>query len=765
VIAKAITEMMNDTPNSMPAATAVQNAAVVRSSFGESLHAASMAFMQADATAVATKAPRGKASTAETSAAAHSGSAERSASAATIQVLPVTIPQQPALPHLAGATYRMDNSEPKPAIETSDSETRNTEAQPDSFQSYESRGSMPASFSANPISIANWNDGAIRAAAPAVGSRSSVAGSTSQKPPQPASAAQAFVASVQSNASVPASVDQRPNQPVITGQSPVVATHSSQDVLAHVFQAAIQPIAVTSNPAPAVQSNPSSSTPALATSGQPVMSEQSSVIPAISEPATVVPAFQLPIGTAAPNSFPPPAFHSTAAVATTASQAPKEPVVPEANPVSAFRAGANIAAAVSQPQVPAAAANAVPASASHAEQNVNADATQPPPQNDAPQTNPDSTRDTKVSVAAPTVPVSALSATADFAISAAVKAPVNQTAASIPAIASVDQIQPRAEAPATSLPAPAQACNDSVTPNQLRALALSVSELIPQAQFAAPAVNNNAAINPSSNAVGKSDAKSDSQPDSVIKDSTASKQHTESAADQSAGKPATQESSTTNDQAHTAATTQDQNAASASPTLATHEVAAPNHDPAPAQAAPAQVTSVVAHGSSPVAKAPEQSAQVAVASPQQLPAINSARIIQSMGQTELRVGMRTTEFGNISISTSSTRDLISAQISVDHGELAKTIAAGLPEMQAKLGSNQGTDVRIEMNGTASGHGSGTSSNMASGSHEQSRGAKQQAGNSTSGNSGPGVTERQFASAAAVMAATEGRPGARLDITV
>ena len=77
--------------------------------------------------------------------------------------------------------------------------------------------------------------------------------------------------------------------------------------------------------------------------------------------------------------------------------------------------------------------------------------------------------------------------------------------------------------------------------------------------------------------------------------------------------------------------------------------------------------------------------------------------------------MRSNDFGNISISTSATRDLISAQISVDHGELARTLAAHLPDMQERLGGNQAMDVRIDMNGQAIGHRSGTSSGMSNGS--------------------------------------------------
>jgi hypothetical protein len=120
----------------------------------------------------------------------------------------------------------------------------------------------------------------------------------------------------------------------------------------------------------------------------------------------------------------------------------------------------------------------------------------------------------------------------------------------------------------------------------------------------------------------------------------------------------------------------------------------------------------------------------AVAAPAALPAINTAKVIQSMGQTEMRVGMNSTEFGNISIRTSATRDAIVAQISLDHGDLAKELAIHLPEMQEKLNSVTPGNVRIDLTGTSIGHGSGTSSGMSDGSaNNPGTGRQQQNDNS------------------------------------
>ena len=77
--------------------------------------------------------------------------------------------------------------------------------------------------------------------------------------------------------------------------------------------------------------------------------------------------------------------------------------------------------------------------------------------------------------------------------------------------------------------------------------------------------------------------------------------------------------------------------------------------------------------------------------------VNSAKLLQSIGQSEMRVGMRTADFGDISIRTSSTRDSISAQISLGHDDLAKTLTAHMPEMQTRLASGEVVDVHIQNN--------------------------------------------------------------------
>jgi hypothetical protein len=147
------------------------------------------------------------------------------------------------------------------------------------------------------------------------------------------------------------------------------------------------------------------------------------------------------------------------------------------------------------------------------------------------------------------------------------------------------------------------------------------------------------------------------------------------------------------------------------------------------------------------------------------PVINTAKLIQSMGQSEMRVGMRSSEFGNISISTTVNKDTVLARISLDHGDLAKALAAQLPEMQARLGGNRPMDVRIDMSGTATGQGTGTSGNMSGGTSDQSSAGKQQSVYPASSYSDNRAVERQLYPVAAAAAAGSGSLNARLDIRV
>lgn len=94
--------------------------------------------------------------------------------------------------------------------------------------------------------------------------------------------------------------------------------------------------------------------------------------------------------------------------------------------------------------------------------------------------------------------------------------------------------------------------------------------------------------------------------------------------------------------------------------------------------------------------------------------INTARLIQNLHQSQIHVGIHSADFGNISINTSVSRSSLSAQISLDHPELAKVIADSIPQIHESLGPNQHLDIRVatsgQSNSTLDSHSGGSNGN-------------------------------------------------------
>jgi hypothetical protein len=247
----------------------------------------------------------------------------------------------------------------------------------------------------------------------------------------------------------------------------------------------------------------------------------------------------------------------------------------------------------------------------------------------------------------------------------------------------------------------------------------------------------------------------------AVSDTTGLKQHSQTASDQTGSQAGSQGTPPSGDQSQGGASQQGQTSAPTQINLANHTIVATDQAQNAGVAAPLQAAPTSAGLAGHTASIPETAAPAAIALPQAVPVINTAKLIQSMGQSEMRVGMRSNDFGSISISTSATRDLISAQISVDHGELARTIATHLPEMQARLGGNQAMDVRVDMNGQATGQGTQTSPGMSNGSADGSRGDRQQ--KSSAGSSQPADGFAGQRSSIAVAGLPSGEADARLDI--
>lgn len=241
------------------------------------------------------------------------------------------------------------------------------------------------------------------------------------------------------------------------------------------------------------------------------------------------------------------------------------------------------------------------------------------------------------------------------------------------------------------------------------------------------------------------------------------KQHVQLAAGHAGSETPTQQDASTRDQSQGGSTSQQQGATLPQMNAATNSVVAvlPAQNASPAFTS--QGASMHAGATSATAKLPDAAASATAT--QATPVINTAKLIQSIGQSEMRVGMRSNEFGNISISTTSSKDVISAQISLEHGELAKALAAQLPEMQARLGGNQSMDVRIDMNGASMGHGTGTSGSMSNDASGQSSANKQQSAYTASSYPDNGVVEGRLFPVAAARTTGNGSLNARLDIRV
>jgi hypothetical protein len=261
-----------------------------------------------------------------------------------------------------------------------------------------------------------------------------------------------------------------------------------------------------------------------------------------------------------------------------------------------------------------------------------------------------------------------------------------------------------------------------------------------------------------SNAVAKSSAVAGAKRNDVAVNTSSDVQVPKQHAPAASGGPGSQDATSSDDQPQSGAVQPGQGVAPAQMSFTNHTLASTDHAAGTNIAPPPQPAAPPAGIAHP-AKTQDTAAPVPTAPPQALPTINTARLIQNVGQSEMRVGMRSNEFGNISINTSATRDSISAQISVDHGELAKTLAAHLPEMQARLGGSGTADVRIDMNGHATGQGTGTSTAMSENQAGQSRGDRQQSGTAGSG----GSADQGRAISTPAMPLAESNSDARLDI--
>ncbi|KAA6464423.1 hypothetical protein DYQ86_00130 [Acidobacteria bacterium AB60] len=76
--------------------------------------------------------------------------------------------------------------------------------------------------------------------------------------------------------------------------------------------------------------------------------------------------------------------------------------------------------------------------------------------------------------------------------------------------------------------------------------------------------------------------------------------------------------------------------------------------------------------------------------------LNTSRLIQTMTESEMRIGFGSAEFGNLSVRTTINAQQLAAQITVDHGDLSKALNAHLPAVQEKLVHQFGLNTSIEI---------------------------------------------------------------------
>jgi flagellar hook-length control protein FliK len=100
--------------------------------------------------------------------------------------------------------------------------------------------------------------------------------------------------------------------------------------------------------------------------------------------------------------------------------------------------------------------------------------------------------------------------------------------------------------------------------------------------------------------------------------------------------------------------------------------------------------------------------------------IQAAKLVERMGQSEIRVGIRDGELGNVDIRTSMSHNNFTAQISVERGDLGRVIAAELPSLHSRLSDQRLPVTQI----TVQNESSGMSGN-AGGGQQYSRSATSQ----------------------------------------
>jgi flagellar hook-length control protein FliK len=130
--------------------------------------------------------------------------------------------------------------------------------------------------------------------------------------------------------------------------------------------------------------------------------------------------------------------------------------------------------------------------------------------------------------------------------------------------------------------------------------------------------------------------------------------------------------------------------------------------------------------------------------------LSTAKLLERMGETELRLGIRGGELGSVDIRTSMAHNQFTAQISVERGDLGRAMAADLPNLESRLSEKSIPVGNIVLQNYA-GENSGAS--------EQQKPREQ----ATSFHSPATVQEENVAAPVAAPVMTSSAYGSRLDV--
>jgi len=124
-------------------------------------------------------------------------------------------------------------------------------------------------------------------------------------------------------------------------------------------------------------------------------------------------------------------------------------------------------------------------------------------------------------------------------------------------------------------------------------------------------------------------------------------------------------------------------------------LALPTHSGGNGKAAPLKTSAGTPSSSMALAEtdAPDESLPTSTSSP-----VTAAKLVQGMSHSEFRIGMQSQEFGSIDIRTSVARHMFSAQISVEHSDVAKSMTADLPALYHRLADQQVPVANIVIHG-------------------------------------------------------------------